>query len=58
MSECTCGVSFLDAEDYRDHLPCQGTWERQEIRRLRVRVAELEREIREAAQDARDCGRV
>lgn len=22
--ECTCGSKFLDAEDYRDHLPCPG----------------------------------
>lgn len=25
MSECTCGQKFLDAEDYRDHLPCCGS---------------------------------
>lgn len=24
MSECTCEGKFLDAEDYRDHLPCLG----------------------------------
>lgn len=32
---CTCGVRFLDAEDFRDHLPCPGTaaqqWERQAL---------------------------
>lgn len=22
---CTCGGNFLDAEDFRDHLPCPGT---------------------------------
>ncbi len=33
--ECTCGKRFLLAEDFRDHLPCEGTEEQQEIRRLR-----------------------
>jgi hypothetical protein len=23
--ECTCEGNFLDAEDYRDHLPCPGS---------------------------------
>jgi hypothetical protein len=32
--ECTCGRRFMDAEDYRDHLPCMGTKEEQEIRDL------------------------
>lgn len=22
---CTCGVTFLDAEDWRDHMPCPGS---------------------------------
>lgn len=22
--QCTCGEKFLDAEDFRDHLPCPG----------------------------------
>lgn len=25
MSECTCKQHFMDAEDYRDHLPCTGS---------------------------------
>ncbi len=25
--ECTCGQAFRTAEDYRDHLPCQPTYE-------------------------------
>lgn len=58
MSACTCNRKFLDAEDFRDHLPCEGTVE-QQLRRERdalaarlddriERVAELERE-RDAA---------
>ena len=26
---CTCGQDFLDPEDYRDHLPCEGNTEQQ-----------------------------
>jgi hypothetical protein len=29
MSECTCGEKFRDAEDFRDHLPCPGSKEKQ-----------------------------
>jgi hypothetical protein len=36
--ECTCGHRFLDAEDFRDHLPCPGTAQEQ-------RIAELQREL-------------
>lgn len=24
-NNCTCGVRFMDAEDFRDHLPCSGS---------------------------------
>lgn len=27
--KCTCGEKFLDAEDWRDHLPCPGSPEEQ-----------------------------
>lgn len=27
MKECTCNGSFRGAEDYRDHLPCEGSRE-------------------------------
>jgi hypothetical protein len=26
---CTCGSRFMDAEDFRDHLPCPGSPEEQ-----------------------------
>ena len=38
---CTCGGTFLDAEDFRDHMPCPGT-------AADARVAELERELQGA----------
>lgn len=28
-NSCTCGQTFLDAEDFRDHLPCTGNTEQQ-----------------------------
>lgn len=37
MGECTCNQQFRGGEDYRDHLPCQGTPEQREIRQLRAR---------------------
>lgn len=40
-SECTCGGKFMDAEDYRDHLPCGGTPQEQEIKRLQQEKADL-----------------
>jgi hypothetical protein len=37
MSDCTCGGRFLDAEDFRDHLPCEGS-----TPKLTARICELE----------------
>lgn len=54
MSECTCGKKFRDAEDYRDHLPCEGTKEQQEISRLRKEVTRL-RDGLSVIQDEADC---
>jgi hypothetical protein len=40
-AECTCGEKFLDAEDYRDHLPCPGSRDyRRGVAVERQRVAE------------------
>jgi hypothetical protein len=44
-SEC-CGQIFLDAEDFRDHLPCPGSPEYQ--RAYEAGLAEGERRGREA----------
>jgi hypothetical protein len=41
MSDCTCGVKFRDAEDFRDHLPCEGTKEEQLIASLTKEVMRL-----------------
>jgi hypothetical protein len=47
---CTCGAKFRTGEDYRDHLPCPGTKEQQEIVDLRTKLAAAEKraEIAEA----------
>jgi hypothetical protein len=48
MSDCTCGQKFRDAEDFRDHLPCEGP----------PAVAELRREladVRALHADVLDC---
>jgi hypothetical protein len=39
--ECTCGKRFLDAEDYRDHLPCPGS---EEVRSERAKWVRILRE--------------
>jgi hypothetical protein len=47
MSCETCGRSFLDAEDYRDHLPCEGTEADQTIADLRRTLVQAERALEE-----------
>lgn len=39
---CTCGHQFIDAEDFRDHMPCPGS----EVEQLRARVEKAERTIK------------
>lgn len=45
---CTCGIKFMDAEDWRDHMPCPGNDKEKlaqkckEVEELKARVAELE----------------
>ena len=36
--ECTCGGRFMDAEDYRDHLPCAGSPAARDERAKWVRI--------------------
>jgi len=37
---CTCGGRFMDAEDFRDHLPCDGSpLERAQVEVARLRAA-------------------
>ena len=40
--DCTCGQKFMDAEDFRDHLPCPGSPAEQAYARGR---REYEKEI-------------
>lgn len=39
--ECTCGERFMDAEDYRSHLPCEGGLQ-EKLERANERIKELE----------------
>jgi hypothetical protein len=43
---CTCGTKFRTGEDYRDHLPCPGTKEQQEIVELRAENERLRATLR------------
>jgi hypothetical protein len=49
--ECTCGRKFLNAEDFRDHLPCEGTPQQREIARLKEEVARLTKKQAEMAAE-------
>ena len=42
---CTCGWKFRTAEDFRDHMPCDGTKSEQRIRELEKENDELKTEI-------------
>lgn len=50
MSACTCNRKFLDAEDFRDHLPCDGTVE-QQLRRERDALAARLEEVTPTAEE-------
>ena len=42
---CTCGWKFRTAEDFRDHMPCDGTKSEQRIREIEKENDELKTEI-------------
>lgn len=54
MAECTCGEKFRDAEDYRDHLPCEGSPEASALRRAEAKVVELQALLKQKEYEASD----
>lgn len=42
---CTCGVKFRTAEDFRDHMPCDGTEEQQATARWKKRCELAEKAL-------------
>lgn len=46
MAKCyMCRDNFRSADEYRDHLPCGGTTEQQEIRKLRAELEQAQRDL-------------
>lgn len=49
---CTCGKRFLTAEDFRDHMPCEGSKHEQEVRSLKLENKRLREGIELIKQEA------
>jgi hypothetical protein len=52
---CTCGHSFIDAEDFRDHMPCPGSAGEQLLGQLAARADKYEKALRAITKLGRVC---
>lgn len=53
---CTCGQKFLDAEDWRDHMPCEGTRDEQLALRVSRAIVEAWESAPARAESLRQFG--